>query len=153
MRYLEQVRCYSPLIIILRLRLPVTRFVSCCTCCIPCVHSTITGIPCTRLLHATWVELQKNIRKAKSRVYIVQRTNIMSSVATVESPSYAMLRIRSNMTGVCVRVVITRSYNLFNAFFLFAPAVSFALLFTALVVVFVAVFPAMLASAVPKGEG
>jgi hypothetical protein len=77
----------------------------------------------------------------------------MSSVATVESPSYAMLRIRSNMTGVCVGVVTTGNYNLFNAFFLFAPAVSFAVLFTALVVVFEAVFPAMLASAVPKGEG
>ena len=59
-RSLEQVRCYSPLIILLRLRLPVSRFVSCCTYC----------IPCTRLLHATWVELQKNIGKAKSRVYI-----------------------------------------------------------------------------------
>jgi hypothetical protein len=45
-----------------------------------------------------------------------------------------------------------RSYNLFNAFFLFAPAVSFAVLFTALVVAFVAAFPAIFASAVPKGD-
>ena len=49
--------------------------------------------------------------------------------------------------------VATRDYNLFNAFFLFAPAVSFAVLFTAFVVVFVAAFPAILASAVPKGDG
>jgi len=50
-------------------------------------------------------------------------------------------------------VIATKDYNLFNAFFLFAPAVSFAVLLTAFVVVFVAVFPAMLASAVPKGDG
>lgn len=46
-----------------------------------------------------------------------------------------------------------KDYNLFNAFFLFAPAVSFAVLFTALVAVFETAFPAMLASAVPKGDG
>lgn len=47
----------------------------------------------------------------------------------------------------------SKNYNLFNAFFLFAPAVSFAVLFTALVAVFAAAFPAMLASAVPRGDG
>jgi len=51
------------------------------------------------------------------------------------------------------RAGATKDYNLFNAFFLFAPAVSFAVLFTAFVVVFVATFPAILASAVPKGDG
>ena len=50
-------------------------------------------------------------------------------------------------------MVMTRYYNLFNAFFLLAPAVSFAVLFTALEVAVVAVFPVTLASAVPKGEG
>jgi len=45
------------------------------------------------------------------------------------------------------------NYNLFNAFFLFAPAASFAVLFTALVAAFVAAFPVILASAVPKGDG
>jgi hypothetical protein len=50
-------------------------------------------------------------------------------------------------------VVTTKNYNLFNAFFLFAPAVSFAVLFTALVAAFFAAFPAILASAVPKGGG
>jgi len=50
--------------------------------------------------------------------------------------------------------VATKDYNLFNAFFLFAPAVSFAVLFTAfVVVVFPVVFPAILASAVPRGDG
>jgi len=49
--------------------------------------------------------------------------------------------------------VATMDYNLFNAFFLFAPAVSFAVLFTALVGAFVAAFPVILASAVPKGDG
>lgn len=49
--------------------------------------------------------------------------------------------------------VASKNYNLFNAFFLFAPAVSFADLFTALVVVCVVVFPAIFASAVPKGDG
>jgi len=49
--------------------------------------------------------------------------------------------------------VATKDYNLFNAFFLFAPAVSFADLFTAFVVAVVAAFPAILASAVPKGDG
>ena len=47
----------------------------------------------------------------------------------------------------------TKDYNLFNAFFLFAPALSFAVLFTAFVVVFVVGCPAILASAVPKGDG
>jgi hypothetical protein len=50
-------------------------------------------------------------------------------------------------------VVRQNNHNLFNAFFLFAPAVSFAVLFTALVAVFAAAFPAMLASAVPKVMG
>ena len=52
-----------------------------------------------------------------------------------------------------MRAVTIESYNLFNAFFLFAPAVSFAVLFTALVAVFVAAFPAIFASAVPNGGG
>lgn len=47
-----------------------------------------------------------------------------------------------------------KDHNLFNAFFLFAPALSFAVLFVALVVPpFVTAFPAILASAVPKGDG
>jgi len=46
-----------------------------------------------------------------------------------------------------------KSYNLFKAFFLFAPAASFAVLLTAFVGAFVAAFPAILASAVPKGDG
>jgi len=50
-------------------------------------------------------------------------------------------------------VVRLQDHNLFNAFFLLAPAASFAVLFMALVVVLVAAFPAILASAVPKGDG
>jgi len=62
-----------------------------------------------------------------------------------------MLRIRSNMTRVCGDDS-DEDHNLFNAFFLFAPGASFAVLFTALVVLVVAL-PVILASAVPKGDG
>ena len=50
-------------------------------------------------------------------------------------------------------MLTVEGHNLFNAFFLFAPTASFGALFTPLEAVFVTIFPVMLASAVPKGEG
>lgn len=85
-------------------------------------------------------------------MYIMQKSNIMNQwrrwghhlvscyVSSRTRPRYAWA---GNKKG----------HNLFNAFFLFAPAVSFAVLFTAFVATFVGAFPAILASAVPKGDG
>jgi len=80
------------------------------------------------------------------RIYIMQKTNIMSCMTT-----HATYLVRHARPGYA-RDCNGKNYNLFNAFFLFAPAVSFAVLFTALVVVFVAAFPVMLALAVPRGD-